>query len=77
MLCCYATDAFIKGDMRIYYDRSGAAVPPVAEYTIKVDNETDVETEVQSYGYLPCSCHEWTCGCCANIRFFSFRRQSK
>ncbi|XP_073990532.1 uncharacterized protein isoform X1 [Rhodnius prolixus] len=57
-------------DLVIYYDAHWKPVPLVSVG----DGETLLKTHILRYGFLPCSCANSSCGCCVNMRLFSFNR---
>ncbi|XP_073990533.1 uncharacterized protein isoform X2 [Rhodnius prolixus] len=60
-------------DLVIYYDAHWKPVPLVSVG----DGETLLKTHILRYGFLPCSCANSSCGCCVNMRLFSFNRTAK
>uniref|UniRef100_A0A1B6D3G1 DUF4773 domain-containing protein n=1 Tax=Clastoptera arizonana TaxID=38151 RepID=A0A1B6D3G1_9HEMI len=59
----------------IYYDDNNEPIPMLANIT---QISPTLKSQVLRYGFLPCSCEDFTCGCCANmnIRLFNFRRHA-
>lgn len=59
--------------MVIYYDDEDEPVPMLTNIS---QISPTLKTRVLRFGYLPCSCEDYTCGCCANmnIRLFNFHR---
>ncbi|RZF44168.1 hypothetical protein LSTR_LSTR003808 [Laodelphax striatellus] len=59
----------------IYYDMNGKPVPLLSRSPGDVPS---LKAEALNYGWLPCSCQESICGCCAhmNVNSFNFHRDA-